>query len=102
LQQNEKVRALLYHLLDYRIIHSAGTAITHKSQSGTFHAFAVDIGCYAHMRILDKKFSEIDVSSSQAKEQMRSAPILDERAFKSLWEAAPSDPEAALKSQETA
>ncbi|MBN1269828.1 MAG: hypothetical protein JXB04_09585 [Kiritimatiellae bacterium] len=102
LQQNEKVRGLLYRLLDYRIIHSAGTAITHKSQPGTFHAFAVDIGCYAHMRILDKRFSEIDVSSSQAKEQMRSAPILEERAFKSLWESAPADPEAALKSQETA
>ena len=102
LQQNEKVRGLLYRLLDYRIIHSAGIAITHKSQPGTFHAFAIDIGCYAHMRILDGKFSEIDLSDAQAKEQMRSAPILDEKSFKSLWESAPADPEAALQAQEAA
>ncbi|HEY2901351.1 MAG TPA: hypothetical protein VGL59_12295 [Polyangia bacterium] len=102
LQQNEKVRGLLYRLLDYRIIHSAGTAITHKSQPGTFHAFAIDIGCYAHMRILDGKFSEIDLSGAQAKEQMRSAPILDEKSFKALWESAPADSEAALQTQEAA
>lgn len=102
LQQNERVRGLLYRLLDYRIIHSAGTAITHKSQPGTYHAFAIDIGCYAHMRVLDGKFAEIDLSDSQAKEQMRSVPVLDERAFKSLWESAPANPEAALRAQEAA
>ncbi len=102
LQQNEKVRGLLYRLLDYRIIHSAGTAITHKSQPGTYHAFAIDIGCYAHLRKLDRKFAEIDLSGSQAKEQMRSAPILDEKAFRTLWDAAPADPEAALRTEEAA
>ena len=35
LQQDSRVRGLLYRLLDYRIIHSAGSALTHKSQPGT-------------------------------------------------------------------
>lgn len=34
LQQKDNLRDLIYRLLDYRIIHSAGTAITHKSQAG--------------------------------------------------------------------
>jgi hypothetical protein len=42
LQQNDRVRHLLYRLLDYRIIHTAATAVTHKSQPGTYHAFAID------------------------------------------------------------
>ena len=50
MQQEDVIRGLIYRLLDYRIIHSAGSALTHKSQSGTFQAFAIDIGCYAHMR----------------------------------------------------
>jgi hypothetical protein len=37
LQQNDRIRSLLYRLLDYRIIHTAGSAVTHKSQPGTFH-----------------------------------------------------------------
>jgi len=100
LQQNTEIRALLYRLLDYRIIHSAGTALTHKSQSGTYHAFVIDIGCYAHMRVLDQKFTEIDLTDAEAKEKMRSAPILDEKAFSVLWQSAPTDPESALKNQE--
>lgn len=102
LQQNTKIRGLLYRLLDYRIIHTAGTALTHKSQPGTYHAFAIDIGCYAHMRILDGKFTEVDLADPQAKEQMRSAPILDEKVFSMLWESAPTDSESALRIQETA
>jgi hypothetical protein len=101
LQQNDRIRNLLYRLLDYRIIHTAGTALTHKSQSGTFHAFAIDIGCYAHMRKLEGRFSEIDLSAPDAKEKMRSGPILDEQAFGVLWAGAPADSEAALRSQET-
>lgn len=101
LQQNDRVRSLLYRLLDYRIIHTAGTALTHKSQPGTYHAFAIDIGCYAHMRKLEGRFAEIDLSAPDAKEKMRSGPILDEPAFSALWANAPQDSEGALRSQET-
>jgi hypothetical protein len=38
MQQHDDIRDLIYRLLDYRIIHSAGAALTHKSQSGTFHS----------------------------------------------------------------
>lgn len=44
LQQKDNLRELIYRLLDYRIVHSAGTAITHKSQPGTYHAFVIDLG----------------------------------------------------------
>lgn len=101
LQQDDHIRNLLYRLLDYRIIHTAGTALTHKSQPGTFHAFAIDIGCYAHMRKLEGRFHEIDLSSADAKEKMRSGPILDKGAFGALWVAAPENAEAALQLQET-
>lgn len=102
LQQNDNIRNLVYRLLDYRIIHSAGSALTHKSQPGTYHAFAIDIGCYAHMRVLDGKFNETDLSVADAREKMRSSPILDQNVFGSLWERAPVDPEAALQAQEVA
>jgi hypothetical protein len=90
----------MYRLLDYRIIHSAGSALTHKSQPGTYHAFAIDIGCYAHMRKLDGRFNEIDLSAADAKEKMRSGPILDEAAFNDLWTQTPDDPERALLAEE--
>ncbi len=98
LQQNDKIRNLLYRLLDYRIIHSAGSALTHKSQPGTYHAFVIDIGCYAHMRKLITRFNEIDITRADAKEKMRSGPILDEKVFSTLWETAP-DSESALLAQ---
>jgi hypothetical protein len=102
LQQNDNIRHLLYRLLDYRIMHSAGSALTHKSQVGTYHAFVIDIGCYAHMRKLVTRFTEIDLSANDAKERMRSGPILDEKVFSNLWESAPQDSESALVSQESA
>lgn len=101
LQQNDKIRSLLYRLLDYRIIHSAGSALTHKSQPGTYHAFVIDIGCYAHMRKLISRFTEIDLAAPDAKERMRSGPILDDQVFSALWEQAPEDSEKALVSQES-
>lgn len=100
LQRNDNFRILIYRLLDYRIIHSAGTALTHKSQSGTYHAFAVDIGCYAHMRVLHGKMIEIDLSDPMGKDKMRSAPILDETRFDALWKESPDNGEAALLTQE--
>lgn len=76
IQQNDFFKNLIFRLLDYRIIHSCATALTHKSQSGSYQAFAIDIGCYAHLRKLKGKFTEIDLSQSNAKEKIRSAPIL--------------------------
>lgn len=96
LQQQDKTRELIYRLLDYRIIHSVSSALTHKSQPGTFHAFVVDIGCYAHMRTLGNKFSEVDIAQPDAKERMRSAPVLSEEALSTLWTTVPQDAEAAL------
>jgi hypothetical protein len=100
MQQQSKIRELLYRLLDYRIIHNAGVALTHKSQSGTYQAFVIDIGCYAHMRKLHGRFNELDLSRSDAKEKMRSAPILDSGAFESLWQSAPQNAESALFADE--
>lgn len=101
LQENDKLRDLLNRILDYRIIHEAGAAVTNKSAPGvSFHAFAVDIGCYAHMRVLAGRLKEIDLADKGAREQMRSAPILEERDFQDLWRKAPEDAEAALESDE--
>jgi hypothetical protein len=96
LKQNDEWRALFNRLMDYRIIHNCATALTHKSQPGTYQAFAIDIGCYAHLRKLQGRFSEVDVSSSRAKEQMRSAPILDGSKLQEAIKAVPKDVEEAL------
>ena len=96
LQQSESWRALFNRLLDYRIIHHCAPALTHKSQEGTFQAFAIDIGCYANLRKLKGRFLEVDISSGDAKEKMRSAPVLDEAKLASLFEKAPPNPEIAL------
>lgn len=100
MQQEDRIRGLLNRLLDYRIIHSVGVAITHKSEPGTYQAFAIDIGCYAHMRKLEGRFNEIDLSQSDAREQMRSAPILTDEHFASLWALVPDDAEAALRAED--
>lgn len=102
MQQEDQIRGLLYRLLDYRIIHSAGTALTHKSASGTYHAFAIDIGCYAYMRKLQGRFHEIDVSDPTGREKMRSAPILTREYFEQLWSSVPEDVEGALRSEDEA
>ena len=100
MQQEDQIRALLYRLLDYRIIHSAGTALTHKSFPGTYQAFAIDIGCYAHMRKLQSRFNEIDVADTTGRERMRSAPILSKDQLEELWSTAPVDAEDALRSED--
>ena len=100
MQQEDQIRALLYRLLDYRIIHSAGAALTHKSSPGTYQAFAIDIGCYAHMRKLQDKFNEIDVADTTGRERMRSAPILTKKQLEELWSTAPVDAEGALRSED--
>jgi len=99
LQRDEAWRNLLNRLLDYRIIHDAGSALTHKSLPGNYRAFAIDIGCYAHLRKMEGRFSEIDVSESGAKDKMRSAPVLDTDKLQKLAAATPADPESALKAE---
>lgn len=101
LQQNDEFRVLIYRLLDYRIIHSTASALTHKSQSGIFQGFVIDIGCYAHLRKLDGRFNELDVSESDAKDRLRSAPILDEGDFQSLFDSTPVNVEDALMEEES-
>lgn len=97
LQQNDEIRTLIYRLLDYRIVHNVGSALTHKSMQGTtYQAFAIDIGCYAHLRKLDGRFNEIDVSRSDLKEKARSAPIFDVADFDERIESAPNEIETAL------
>ena len=101
LQQRDEVRSLINRLLDYRIIHNAAVALTHKSQPGTYQAFAIDIGCYAHLRKLDGRFSELDLAGSDAKERMRSAPVLEANEFETLLGSAPLNVEAALLADPT-
>lgn len=96
LQQNDAWRTLFNRLMDYRIIHSCANALTHKSQPGTYQAFAIDIGCYAHLRKLEGRFVEIDVSSPGAKEKMRSAHVLEPSQLNELFHSAPSNVEQAL------
>jgi hypothetical protein len=97
LQQNDAVRTLINRLLDYRIIHVVGSALTHKSAHGTtYQAFAIDIGCYAHLRKLDGRFNEVDVSARDVKERARSAPIFDLDEFNARFGDAPRNIEDAL------
>ena len=96
MQQEDVIRGLIYRLLDYRIIHSAGSALTHKSQPGTYQAFAIDIGCYAHMRKLSGRFVELNLADAGAKERMRSAPILDAGSFDDLWKESPDNAQTSL------
>ena len=85
-------------LIDY--ISVERTLVTHKSATGTYHAFAIDIGCYAHLRKLEGKFTEIDVAATSSREKMRSAPILTKEQLEVLWSTAPNNPEDALRSDE--
>lgn len=97
LQQSDEWRALFYRLLDYRIIHNCASALTHKSQTdGTYQVFAIDIGCYAHLRKLQERFKEIDLSGTKAKDEMRSAPVLDEGRLDASFKTAPAKVEEAL------
>lgn len=100
LQQNDNVKALIFRLMDYRIIHSCADALTHKSQEGSYQAFAIDIGCYAHMRKLTGKLIEIDLTKTTAKEKMRSAPILEFTELIALFDSAPNNIEAELLKDE--
>lgn len=91
------MRDTLNRLVDYRICHSIATALTHRAQEGTFAAYMVDIGAYANMRTLQGRFREIDITERDAREQCRTAPILDEATLESLCRSAPANPEVALR-----
>ena len=96
LQEPNGIRDLINRLLDYRIIHSVGAALTHKSTSGTFNAYMIDIGAYANLRKLEGRFNEIDVTAPDAKERCRNAPVLDASTLLGLFGSAPNDAETAL------
>ena len=100
LQQKDEFRGLIYRLLDYRIIHSGATALSHKSHQGTYQAFSIDIGCYAHLRKRQGKFNEVDLSATDAKEKLRSAPLLELSVFEHQFSAAPPDAESKLVADE--
>jgi hypothetical protein len=100
LQEPNGIRDLMNRLLDYRIIHAVGSALTHKSISGTFNAYMIDIGAYANLRKLEGRFVEIDVTAPDAKERCRNAPVLDDATLMGLYRSAPEKAEAALLSSE--
>jgi len=52
------------------------------------------------MRVLAGKFTEIDLHESDAKEKMRSSPILDAKLFDELWQKVPVDAERAIKEED--
>lgn len=101
LQESERIQRLIYKLLDYRIIHSVGSAFTNKSQSGTFHAFMIDVGCYANFRKLSGKMEEIDLSEKSSKEKIRSVPILSEATLFSVWSDSPENAEEKILAEES-
>jgi hypothetical protein len=93
LQERDDVRELLNRLLDYRIIHSVASALTHKSLVGTFQAYMIDIGAYANLRKLADRFTEIDITPSDSRERLRNSPVLDDATLQSLYKGAPERPE---------
>jgi Cdc6-like AAA superfamily ATPase len=97
LQEENGLRELLNRLLDYRIVHSVGTALTHKSHPGTFAAFALDIGAYAKFRKLEGRFREVDITAPDARERCRNSPVLEADNLLQLLKNAPADAQAGLE-----
>jgi hypothetical protein len=99
LQEQNGLRELLNRLLDYRIIHSVGSALTHKSFPGTFTAFALDIGAYAKFRKLEGRFREVDITAPDARERCRNSPIMELDTLIQLLKSAPADPYEGLEGE---
>ncbi len=99
LREHDSLKELINRLLDYRIIHSVGTAYTHKSKPGSYQAFMIDIGSYAFLRKLHGKLQEIDLFESSAKEKIRAVPIMDEKELQTLWNGSPANFKALLLSE---
>jgi hypothetical protein len=100
LQEPNGLRELLNRLLDYRIIHSVATALTHKSVGGTFSAYALDIGAYAKYRKLEGRFREVDITAPDSREQCRNSPILAGDELIQLLKTSPPDPNVGLEVDE--
>jgi hypothetical protein len=96
LQEPNGVKELINRLLDYRIIHAVGSALTHKTVQGTFNAYMIDIGAYANLRKLEGRFIEIDVTAPDAKERCRNSPVLDVSTLVQSYRSAPEATEAVL------
>ena len=94
--QTNGVRELINRLLDYRIIHLVGAALTHKTIQGTLNAYMIDIGAYANLRKLEGRFTEIDVTAPDAKERCRNAPVLDLIELVRAYHSAPEQTETQL------
>lgn len=100
IQEKKRFKALLDRLLDYRLIHELGTAFTHKSQPGTFRGYIVDVGFYASLRKLQGKVTELNLSSDEWKEGIRSSPVLRYSDMLKIWNAAPEDIESVLREED--
>ena len=86
IRKDDDLKTLLYRLMDYRIIHQVARSLTHKSIKGpSFQAFAVDVGCYAFMRNLQGRMTEVDLTQPDAKEQMRSGPVFSPQEFRAFF-----------------
>jgi hypothetical protein len=96
LQEMSGIKDLLNRLVDYRIVHLVGAALTHKSQPGTFTAYMIDMGAHANMRKLAGKFKEIDITAPDAKEQCRNAPVLEVATLEAMFASAPINAEEVL------
>ncbi|MDQ0142635.1 hypothetical protein [Cupriavidus necator] len=103
IQSDDDLKTLLYRLMDYRIIHKVAGSLTHKSKTGSnYQAYAIDIGCYAYMRNLQGRLTEIDLTDKSAKEKMRSSPILEGVALRRIWkDTAGKSVETALAEQDS-
>src|SRR5581483_9423660 len=99
LQEQNGLRELLNRLLDYRIIHSVASALTHKTYPGTFSAYSLDIGAYAKFRKLEGRFREVDITARDARERCRNSPVLDRDTLLNLLKVAPADPYEGLSDE---
>jgi hypothetical protein len=59
-----------------------------------------DIGAYANLKKLEDQLSEMDITTPDATERCRNAPVLDEATLAGLKRSAPEKIEAALLSSE--
>lgn len=68
----------LLRLADFRLIHKISSARSNPTVPGkSFDTYMLDIGCYAYMRKLTGKLSEIDLTKNESVlvDELRTAPI---------------------------
>lgn len=71
-------------------------ADSHEAAAKLFENHPIDIGCHAHLRKLQGRFNEVDLSATDAKEKLRSAPFLELSVFEDSFLKAPADAEIRL------